>query len=194
MHQLEPHFNWTPFYDANDDVRSPFYGRHYSEFEYSTEIYGYYIHPQWDSIGSSTLFVKIIYADYDREHAIIEMIGEWNDLLHNDIMFLKRELIDVLLAQGVSKFILIGEHVMNFHYAEEDYYEEWLDEVNESDGYIALLNFREHVIQDMCDGNIDSYFLLGGRLNDMTWRVQRPDLLLQKIDDLVQRRLGAPSL
>ncbi|NNK80437.1 MAG: hypothetical protein HKO93_02980 [Flavobacteriales bacterium] len=192
MHHLEPFYNWRNFYSSEDDPGSPFFERVYSEFEYSTKIYGYYIHPQWDSIGSSTLFVKVIFADYEKGSAVIEFIGEWNDVLHNDIMFLKRDLIDIMIGQGISKFVLIGENVMNFHYSEEDYYDEWFEEVNDGDGYIALLNFRPHVIQEMEDGNIDSYFLMGGRLNDISWRVQDPDALIDKIDSLVMKRLGSP--
>lgn len=192
MHHLEPFYNWRNFYNSEEDPGSPFFDKVYSEFEYSTKIYGYYIHPQWDNIGSSTLFVKVIFADYESGAAIIEFIGEWNDVLHNDIMFLKRDLIDVMIGQGISKFVLIGENVMNFHYSEEDYYDEWFEEVNDADGYIALLNFRPHVLQEMEDGNIDSYFLMGGKLNDISWRSQDPDTLVERIDSLVMKRLGSP--
>lgn len=189
MHQLEPHYNWRQFYRSEDDPGSPFFAQTYSEFEYSTEIYGYYIHPQWDSIGSKTLYVKVLFVDYDRGAAIIEFIGEWNDLLYNDIMYLKRDLIDVMIAQGINRFVLLGEHVLNFHASEYDYYEEWFEEVTEEDGYIALLNFRDHVLSDMNVADIDSYFLLGGKLNDLAWRAQLPDKLLDSIDELVQKRL-----
>ncbi|NNC83829.1 MAG: hypothetical protein HKN79_09635 [Flavobacteriales bacterium] len=190
MHQLEPHYNWRNFYISEEDPGSPFFEQVYNEFEYTTQIYGYYIHPQWDSIGSSTLFLKVIFCDYDRGSAIIELIGEWNDVLYNDVMYLKRELIDVMIGQGVSKFLLIGENVMNFHHSEEDYYEEWFEEVADQDGYIALLNFRPHVLTEMEQGNIDSYFLVGGKLNDLAWRHQDPDKLLDRVDSLVMKRLG----
>jgi hypothetical protein len=189
MHDLEPHYNWRGHYVSEDDPGSPFFEQDYNEFQYSTEIYGYYIHPQWDSIGSKTLYVKVAYADYERGAAIIELIGEWNDVLYNDIMYLKRELIDIMLGQGINKFILLGEHVLNFHSAEDDYYSEWFDEVEESDGYIALLNFRQHVLDDISAADIDTYFLLGGKLNDLAWRSQHPDKLLDSIDELVQKRL-----
>ncbi len=193
MHNLEPFYNWRNLYTSEDDPGSPFFERQYSEFEYSTKIYGYYIHPQWDNIGSSTLFVKVLYVDYARGAAIIEFIGEWNDILHNDVMFLKRDLIDVMIGQGINKFVLIGENVMNFHYGDDDYYDEWFEEVNEQDGYIALLNFRPHVIDDMAEGNIDSFFLMGGKLNSISWRSQHPDKFIDRIDDLVQKRLGTAT-
>ena len=107
MHTLEPYYAWRNHYIASNDARSPFHERQYSEFEYSTKIYNYYIHPQWDSFQSQTLFCKILFADYDELFAIIEFIGEWNDCLFNDIMQLKREVIDVLIAEGINRFILI---------------------------------------------------------------------------------------
>ena len=57
----------------------------------------------------------------------MEFIGEWNDYLFNDIMLLK--VIDPLRDGGVSKFVLIGENVPNFHYSDDAYYEEWFDDV-----------------------------------------------------------------
>jgi hypothetical protein len=86
MHAIEPHFRWRDYYIASEDKRSPFYGRIYSEFEFTHAIYDHVIHPQWDEIESPTLYIKILYVDYDKGFATIEMIGEWNDLLYNDIM------------------------------------------------------------------------------------------------------------
>ena len=56
------------------------------------------------------------------------MFGEWNDTLHNDIMFFKRNVIDHLIGQGIRKFILLGENLLNFHGSRDDeYYEEWFE-------------------------------------------------------------------
>ena len=131
MHEIEPFYNWRHIYISEEDPKSPFYGRIYSEFEYTQAIYNYYIHPQWDEFGSRTLYLKIIYADYELGYAVIEMIGEWNDAIENDIMTLKRDVIDFLMHEGISKFILITENVLNFHSGDKDYYEEWYDEVSE---------------------------------------------------------------
>jgi len=190
MHTLEPYYNWRGFYIASEDPNSPFYEREYSEFEFSDKIYNHYIHPQWDQFGSSTLFAKILYAQYEEGFAIIELMGEWNDLLYNDIMFLKRDLAEVLMNNGISKFILIGENVLNFHGSDESYYEEWFEDINDADGWIALLNFRDHVLHDMKAANIDSYFVLGGKLNEITWRTMNPEQLYDTIENQVQRRLA----
>jgi hypothetical protein len=188
MHDLEPYWNWRSLYTAEDDNRSPFYEREYSEFEFSNSIYDHFIHPQWDSIGSSTIFIKILYADYDSGYAIIEMIGEWNDCLYNDIMNLKRDIIDILIQEGINKFILIGENILNFHPSDDCYYEEWFDDIE--DGWIAMLNFREHVMADFKQYNIDQYLVFGGELDDLAWRTLQPDQVFSKVENIVNRRLA----
>ncbi len=192
MHTIEPYWNWRNLYTAEEDARSPFFGREYSETYYTDTIYDHYIHPQWDNIGSATLFLKILYTDYEDGFTIIEMIGEWNDTLYNDIMTLKRDIIDQLVDQGVNKFILIGENVLNFHSSDDCYYEEWFDDIE--DGWITLLNFREHVLADFSAINIDNYFIYGGALNDFPWATFRPLQLFQKVDEMVNKRFDAGLL
>ena len=191
MHTIEPYWNWRHRYIAEDDERSPFHGTDHSEFEFTNAIYDHLIHPQWDSFGSSTLYLKVLFADYEEGYTIIELIGEWNDLLHNDIMMLKREIVEDMMVQGISKFILIGENVLNFHAADEEYYAEWWEEAEDAGGWIALLNFREHVRADMMAANIDQYFVLGGKLDQMDWRTFEPEDLYERVFAQVQKRLNA---
>lgn len=190
MHSLEPFYRWRNFYIASEDPKSPFYEREYSEFEYTHAIYDHVIHPQWDSIGSPTLFIKVLFADYEEGHAIIEMIGEWNDCIHSDIMTLKRDFIDELMAVGLHKFILIGENVLNFHSSDDCYYEEWFEDVEDAYGWIALVNFRQHVMQEFQDANLDHYFVSGGKLDEVDWRTLDPQRFCRKIEKYVQKRLG----
>jgi len=187
MHEIEPFYSWRHLYVAADDDRSPFYKRNYSEFEFSQAVYNYFIHPQWDEIGSSTLYIKILYADYSGGYAIIEMMGEWNDCLHNDIMYLKRNIIEPLIAEGITRFILVGENVLNFFASEDDYYQEWFDEIE--DGWIAGLNFREHVIEEFAQASIDYYLAFGGMLDTVEWRIYTPQQLYQRIEALMMKRL-----
>lgn len=189
MHTIEPYFNWRNLYTSEEDENSPFFGREYSEFEYSTSIYNHYIHPQWDGIGSPTLYIKILFADYEQAYAIIELFGEWNDCLHNDIMFLKRDVADILKESGINKFILIGENVLNFHYSDDSYYEEWFDDVADEDGWIAMINFQDHVLKEIETANIDSYFVMGGKLNELDWRTKKPETLFSKVERVVGKRL-----
>ncbi len=190
MHTIEPYYAWRNHYVASEDSRSPFFERIYNEMSYHMKIYDHYIHPQWDNIGSSTLFIKILWVDYEEESAIIELLGEWNDCLHNDIMRLKRDIVDCLQNEGICKFILIGENVLNFHYSDDSYYEEWFEEVTDRDGWIALLNFNQHVIDDMSTIDLDSYFVMGGELSEFGWRTYAPDQLVNRIRDCVENRLG----
>jgi len=153
MFNIEPYYSWRNLYIASEDELSPFYGKEYSEFEFTNAVYNYLIHPQWDEMGSSTLYIKILYADYNLGFYIIELMGEWNDALYNDIMYFERNIVEPLIDNGINKFILIGENVLNFHSSDNDYYQEWFDEIE--DGWIVGINFREHVIKEFEDANLD---------------------------------------
>ena len=187
MHLVEPYYNWRNLYIASEDEASPFYGREYSEFEFHNRIYNFLIHPQWDSIGSSTLFIKILYTDYESHYAIIELIGEWNDTIENDVMTLKRDVIDEMIGMGINKFMLIGENVLNFHSSDDCYYEEWIDDIE--DGWVALINIHEHVENELQSVGVDQYFVMGGEMDQLDWSTYSPDQLYTKVKGIVERRL-----
>jgi len=190
MHAIEPHYKWRNLYIASEDQRSPFFQREYSEFEFTNHVYDHLLHPQWDNFGSTTLFLKVLFAEYEEGFTIIELIGEWNDCLYNDVMTLKRELIDPMVEDGINKFILIGENVLNFHGSDDCYYEEWFDDVE--DGWITFLNFQPHVMAEFERENIDQYIVTGGQLDEMPWATTLPLHLFQRVDKLVNHRLEAP--
>jgi hypothetical protein len=189
MHSLEPHYNWRHLYIASEDPNSPFYGSEYSEFEFSNAIYDHFIHPQWDCIDSTTLYIKILFVNYEEGYCIIELMGEWNDCLYNDIMYLKRNIADSLIDHGITKFILIGENVLNFHADDNDYYQEWFEDVE--DGWIACINFREHVLSEMESAHIDYYLAMGGHLDDVGWRSLMPNQVFGHIESMMVKRLNA---
>jgi len=85
---------------------------------------------------------------------------------------------------------LIGENVLNFHASDDEYYQEWFEDVSE-DGWIAAINFRQHVLDEMQRANIDYYLLFGGELNELNWRIFRPQQLALKIDNVVRHRIGS---
>lgn len=195
MHDIEPFYNWQKYYQAEKDLRSPFFGRAYGIY-YEHDVYGYYIDPNWDEFGSETLYGKILYVDYTQRFAVIELFGEWNDTLHNDIMFLKRNVIDHLIASGILKFILVCDNIFQFHGGDSDYYEEWFEEVNEDDlgdsfGWISLINAREFVQDEMKKCRLDYYLNFGGTLQIENWRTAKPIQLFGLIDSLMVRRLGS---
>ncbi|NBP69335.1 MAG: hypothetical protein EBR30_20665 [Cytophagia bacterium] len=188
MHNILPYERWLPLYDPALDERSPFHGKEYNYDVYSENIYGYYIDPAWDFMGSETLYIKILFANYKRGFAIIEFIGEWNDAINNDIMHLKRNVIELLAAEGINKYILIGENVLNFHGSDDSYYEEWFDDVEE--GWIAAVSFPEFIRQEMEKYGVDRYVNMGGTLEIERWRTLQPNMFFELVDKLIHRRLN----
>ncbi|MEO0006021.1 MAG: hypothetical protein RJA20_217 [Bacteroidota bacterium] len=189
MHNIEPHYQWRELYIAEEDRDSPFFGRKYSEFHFTHKLYNFYLHPQWDAFGSSTLYCKILFVDYDDQFALIELIGEWNDALHNDIMHLKRRVLEQLYEKGIVKFALFCDNVLNFHSAEDDYYAELAEEVHEEGGWVVCINTRKHVMEEMQDARLQHYVHFGEEYNDMFWRSQKPLIVFQVIDAMVNGRV-----
>ena len=186
MHDIEPYYNWRHIYVSEEDERSPFYQREYSEFEFSQTVYNYYIHPQWDDFGSRTLYLKILQADYEEKYMVVELLGEWNDAIENDIMTFKRDVIDKFEVEGITKFILIAENVLNFHSGDRDYYEEWHEEVSDENGWIVCLNMPSSTQHDFRKAKINYYVELMELGN---WRTYKPFHLFKKIDEELSRRL-----
>jgi hypothetical protein len=191
MHTIEPYFSWASLYDASLDERSPLYGRRYHDSLCTNTVYNYYIHPQWDEIGSNTLYIKILYASYELRFCVIELMGEWNDCLYNDIMYLKRNIAEHMIDEGINKFILIGENVLNYHASENDYYQEWCEDVE--DGWIAVLNLREHVIKEFETIFVGTYLAMGGRLNHLNWRPLSPEQLFVEVEKRLVKKLHSHS-
>ncbi|RYY67849.1 MAG: hypothetical protein EOO13_13910 [Chitinophagaceae bacterium] len=187
MQNIEPYYNWRHLYAAEEDSRSPFYGRSYSEFEYSQTLYNFYIHPQWDDFGSRTLYMKIIYVDYDMHFCIIELLGEWNDAIENDIMTLRRDITDHLYAFGISKFIIIGENVLNFHSSDDSYYEEWREQLEDDHGWVVILNFPSQSKHDFIKARLTNYIEL---LDLEQWRTLKPEIIFQAVEYEMSRRLN----
>ena len=189
MHDIEPYHLWRDDYDSAEDKNSPFYGRTYDEFYYSQAIYNYFIHPQWDGFGSHTLYMKILFADYDVGFAIFEMLGEWIVCLTNDVMYLKRDVADELIACGIYKFIIICGNVLNFHSSDDCYYEEWSQDVSDSGGWVCLLNLYQHGEEEWVDTGIELFDRCGGACNAVNRRTMMAPGLMQK----VEKNIGAIS-
>ncbi len=187
MHKIEPYFRWRELYIASEDKKSPFFRRQYSEFEFTHLLYNFYLHPQWDSFGSSTLYLKVLFVDYDDNFALIEMIGEWNDVLHNDIMLLKRRVVEPMMDKGITKFVFFCENVLNFHAAlEDDYYSEWAEELRDEGGWVAILNTRKHVEEEFDDARLHHYLHVGENFNDLNWQPHRPLVVFQMVEERMQ--------
>jgi hypothetical protein len=190
MHLIEPFYNWYKYYNPAEDDHSPYFGKEYNYELYTNTIYGYYIDPAWDFMGSETLYIKVLYADYQKQFCVIEFIGEWNDALNNDVMHLKRNIVDHFTGKGINKFILVGENILNFHGSDDCYYEEWFEDVE--DGWIAAVGFRDFVLDEMTQYNIDSYLNYGGSLQIDNWRTLKPQQFFDLVNSLITRRLSMP--
>lgn len=187
MHNIEPYHLWRDNYISSEDKKSPFYRKTYNEFQYTERIYNYYIHPQWDNFGSATLYMKILYVDYAKSFAILEFIGEWNDCLHNDIMFLKRNIIDILVNHNIFKFVLLCDNVLNFHLSDDSYYEEWWDDIKDEDGWVCFVNVFDHVEDEMKRGFLQYYVNFGKQFNNVVWQNKNPEYVLKDIKDRLKR-------
>lgn len=190
MHLILPYENWLRYYDPASDDRSPFYGKEYNMDLYTETIYGYYIDPAWDSFGSPTLYLKILYADYEEGFVIIEFMGEWNDAIENDVMTLKRNFIELLEQEGIRKFILIGENILNFHGSDDSYYEEWFEETDDNEGWIAAVSFPDFIRDEMRRYGIDHFINMDGTLQIDNWRTLHPVRFYELVQQLIQRRLN----
>ncbi len=123
--------------------------------------------------------------DYDLQFAIIELFGEWTDVVQNDIMFLKREVVDILAEKGICKWVLIGENVLNFHAGDDDYYAEWQEEAAAEGGWICGFNFLQHVREEMQDFHLYNFISFDEPFSDVNWRRHKP----QHIIDLTEKML-----
>ena len=189
MHDIAPWFGWRDDYAAEKDSKSPFYKKTYDEFKFTSQIYNYYIYPQWDFFGSETLYCKILYVSYLNKYALIELIGEWNDCIGNDIMFLKRDLADVFIKKGISKFVIFCDNVLNYHGDDDSYYEEWYDDVQDEDGWICLVNTFDHVLSEMKKFRLHYYLNFGPEYNDMNWRVKKPAYIVEELENIMNNRI-----
>jgi hypothetical protein len=101
-------------------------------------------------------------------------------------MNLKREVADKFMAEGIYKFILIGENVLNFHSSDKEYYSEWFDEVTDESGWIVCLNMPEQTQYDFTRAKLNRYIEL---MEIENWRVYKPFHLFKKINDIILKRL-----
>jgi hypothetical protein len=103
-------------------------------------------------------------------------------------MHLKRNILEHMMLQGIDKFILIGENILNFHGSDDCYYEEWFEEVEE--GWIVAVNFRDFVLDEWKNFNIDYYINFGGQFDHVNWRTMKPQHFCKLVDEAVLKRLG----
>ena len=77
-------------------------------------------------------------------------------------------------AEFVWKMILMG----NSPYKPGDNHppsiEEWYEDIREEGGWIAFINFRDHVLKEMKQVHLQNFVLCGEQFSDVNWRSVKP--------------------
>ncbi len=94
-------------------------------------------------------------------------------------MLLKTELIDQLIDCGIQNFVIIMENVLNFHADENDYYQEWKEDIQ---GEIYLINALPQVLDELYRYHLNHQLSFGGRLNDFDWRKLNPEQIIEVLE------------
>ncbi len=94
--------------------------------------------------------------------------------------------MDDLFANGIRKFILIVESVLNFHSSDDSYYEDWYEDVKDDGGWIAILNMPTQSEYDFKKARLQRYIYLTEMLQ---WRTYLPEHLLSIVEDEMSRRI-----
>ena len=187
LYTIEPFYGWLELYNHQEDERSPFHGVEHNLFYFDRSVNNIPAHPLWDQIGSESLLVKILYADYPEGYAIIELFGEWNDLFDNDYKLLAENCLTYLIDQGVNKFILVCENVFHIYLDQDDYYQALAEEIET--GWICMLRPRTHILEEMEAYGISSYFYWSPVLDEVACRRLKPHQIYQLVSSRMQKVL-----
>jgi hypothetical protein len=122
-------------------------------------------------MDSETLYLKVSLWIIWKDMLIIEFIGEWNDAIQNDIMYLKRRVIEKLQEHDINCYILLMDNVLNFHGSDDCYYEEWYEEISEAGGWIVMLGVMDHIEDELKQTGLQHYIHFGDVFNDIVWSV-----------------------
>lgn len=190
MVAIQPFYHWREYYDPELDRKSPFHYPRYQDTMQFSVSYNQVIHPEWEDIGSEGLFMKVLFADYYEGCAILEGMGDWNDCTDIDIKSILENLIHPLFQEGVSRFLLIGENILNFHGDYPDYYEEIRDLLEDDGGYFMLLNLRQHVIEEMKSHEVNHFTWMGEQMQLVNWRTMQPLHVVAAAEEKITKQLS----
>ena len=187
FHDIEPFYGWLNLYNHEDDPRSPYHEVKHNQFYYDRSVNEMPAHPLWDTIGSESLLIKILYANYESGYAIIELFGEWNDLYENDYKLFAENCLTYLIDQGINRFVLICENVFHAYFESDDYYDAVQEELEE--GWISLIRPRPNVLEEIEAYHLTSYFYHSPLLDDLQWRKLKPFQLVDLIESRITKLL-----
>ena len=184
LRHIEPFYGWLNYYSHEHDERSPFHDVEHNLFEFDRSINRIPAHPLWDDFGSESLLVKILYADYQRGYAILELFGEWNDLYDNDFKLLAENCLTYLMDHGSSQFVLICENVFHAYFESDDYYQAVQEELE--DGWICAIRLRDDVKEEMEHYGLNHYIFWSPVLDEVSWRKLKPPQVYQLVCQRMQ--------
>ena len=187
LRHIEPFFGWLDHYSHDQDAKSPFHGVDHNLFEFDRRVYNVPAHPLWDDFGSESLLVKILFADYRKGYAILELFGEWNDLYDNDFRLLAENCLTYLIDNGIQQFIIICENVFHGYFETDDYYQALQEELE--DGWLCAIRLREELQEEMIKYGINQYFFWSPMLDDVPWRTIKPPQLYALVASRLQNLL-----
>ena len=64
----------------------------------------------------------------------------------------------------------------------------WYDDVKDDGGWICVINSYDHVLKEMEKYRLYYYMKMGQQYNEMTWRAQKPDFIVQAIEELMHQK------
>ena len=97
---------------------------------------------------------------------------------------------NMAMSEGIYKFILIAENVLNFHSGDKDYYEEWLEDVEAKGGWIVCINMPEQTQYDFRRAKLDRYI---GLMELPDWRIFKPFHLFKRVSAQLEKRLNSSA-
>ena len=100
----------------------------------------------------------------DLQYAFVNQGGIQSNGVYDDIDATALLINNTVLNQGINN---TGQMTATAYVAPQ--------ELTDVDGWIALLNFSDHVLEDMKSIDLDSFFVMGGELSELGWRTFSPD-------------------
>ena len=101
-------------------------------------------------------------------------------------MTFRRDITDMLFKKGINKFILIAENVLNFHSSNDDYYEEWKEQLQEDNGWVVIINMPEQSQYDFIRSRLIHYIEL---VDLPQWRTLKPEMVFQEVENIMIKRI-----
>jgi hypothetical protein len=76
---------------------------------------------------------------------------------------------------------------LNFHSSDDSYYEDWKEQLEDDNGWVAILNMPQQSQYDFKKYRITNYI----NFYEMyEWRTYKPELIFQQIDNYILRQLS----